>query len=256
MAQQLGIRKIALLTVFLAMAAAADSRAACIDLGPDGRKDLDLSGTLSRPVFPGSPGFTDVAQGDEPDPAYILTLDNPVCAVGDEFIKPDDRIETVHLVPTDDGAWFDDMNRYIGMHVVVGGREPYGAHTRYHRAPLLMMAVSVKPLETLRGSEAGLAAVQAFYTALAAGDGASATGNVVAEKRQKGPLSAKALQSFYGNLKEPLMLVSVTPVSQGRYRAIYRFKAASTACNGSSLVSVKRVGGIDLISAIRSETGC
>ena len=243
-------------SLFLTSAPVQASSADCVALSKG--QVLRLSGKLSRPIFPGAPEFEDVRNGDEPEPAYILALDEPLCTTGDEFLAASETVTSVHLTPTQDEGWFDEMNGYLGKQVMVTGTDPYGSHTGHHHAPLLMTAIAVAAAREIGSDpEAQATTVRAFYLSLEAGDGAAASQNVIEGKRQKGPFSAEELSSFYGNLTERLKLVSVTPVGPNSFRARYRFKATNfSSCDGSAIVEVDREKGNNLISAIRSETGC
>lgn len=48
-----------------------------------------FEGLLSHHIFPGPPGYEDVRKGEQPEPAYIVTLSQSVCvrADGDEFLE-------------------------------------------------------------------------------------------------------------------------------------------------------------------------
>lgn len=101
----------------------------------------------------------------------------------------------------------------------------------------------------------GEGAVRAFYAALGSGNGAAAASQVVPEKRVKGPFSAGAISRFYGRLPEPLRLTSVTTEGNA-YRVTYRYSAGRSRCNGVAVVRLTNRGGRDLISSIRSLSGC
>jgi hypothetical protein len=111
-----------------------------------------------------------------------------------------------------------------------------------------------RALTELRVSR-GEGAVRAFYAALCAGNGSSAASQIVPEKRSTGPFSAGAISRFYGRLAEPLRLTSVTPEGSA-YRVTYRYSAGRSRCNGVAVVRVSNRGGRDLISSIRSLSGC
>ncbi len=218
---------------------------------------MRLSGELTRPIFPGSPNFEDVTNGDEPEPAYILTLNDPLCTTGDEFLDAGEVLETIHLIPTEDERWFDEMNRFLGQQVTVTGKDFFGAHTGHHHARLLMTATAITKSDIGPEAETQATTVRAFYLALGMGDGQSASQYVRADKRRKGPFSPEALTAFYGKLTEPLKLASVAPIGPNRFRAQYRFKASrSSVCNGSAIVQVGRENGRNLISSIQTVTGC
>ncbi len=112
--------------------------------------------------------------------------------------------------------------------------------------------VSEEPIE--RGS--GEATVRAFYGALRAGDGQSASAQVVPEKRGGGSFSPRAMTRFYGRLPEPIQLTEVTPVAGGAYRVRYRYSAGRSRCNGSAIVRLADRGGRELIRSIQATSGC
>lgn len=99
--------------------------------------------------------------------------------------------------------------------------------------------------------------VEQFYGALESGDGRAASAHVIPEKRTTGPFSASELSSFYGNLKKPLRLISVTETGQHHFRVRYTFETKNgKVCDGVSFVTVKAANGRNLIAKIRAESGC
>ena len=112
------------------------------------------------------------------------------------------------------------------------------------------------PERAPRNAGSGEATVRAFYGALGTGNGAAASSQVIPEKRSGGPYSPGAISRFYGRLPEPLRLSSVTPMAGGTYRVTYRYSAGRSHCNGTAIVRLTNRGGRNLISSIRSQTGC
>jgi hypothetical protein len=226
------------------------AHAACIDISR--QIQLELSGDLTRPTFAGPPDYTDVRQGDTPEPAYILTLHSPICVSGDDFLEDNALIDRIHLIDTD-----NVLHEWLGQSVSVIGTDPFGEHTGHHHAPLLMTVVSAASMAEPADPSVAVTTVEAFYLALEIGDGETAATNIIPEKRSKGPLSADALSDFYGSLKRPLKLVDVTPIGENRFRARYNFETRNgRVCDGSSVVTTKQVGDLNLISGIRSDRGC
>jgi Domain of unknown function (DUF4431) len=124
------------------MGVACAANAACIDVKQSDR--LSFQGTLSHKIFPGPPNFEDVRKGDAREPAYILTLDAPACAVGDDFLNASESFDRIQLLPDDaraDPKLSRTLRRLVGKRVSVQGASAFGAHTGHHHAPLL---VSVK----------------------------------------------------------------------------------------------------------------
>ena len=126
------------------------------------------------------------------------------------------------------------------------------AATRIAKRPL----PNPTPRGAARSTSSGEAAVRGFYGALGSGNGAAASSHVIPEKRSSGAYSPGAMSRFYGRLPQPIRLTSVAPVGDGRYRVTYRYSAGRSHCNGTAVVRLANRGGVDLISSIRSLTGC
>jgi hypothetical protein len=62
------------------------AHAACVDVNHT--NTLTFEGTLTFHIFGGPPYNGGVRLGDTPEPTYILQLDDPICAMGDEFVDP------------------------------------------------------------------------------------------------------------------------------------------------------------------------
>lgn len=225
----------------------------CFDISK-GRPDY-LSGLLIYRIFPGSPNFEDVTNGDTPEPAYILRLDSPICLTGDEFVSDANQVSTVQLSGTP--ATEALLRSLVGKDVGVRLAEPAGATTAHHHAPLLATVVEVS-LSQDTTEEYGTAAttVRAFYYALGQGDGDQAAQYVIPEKRRHGPLSASAITAFYGHLKQPLQLTSIEPQDADKFLARYGFASKSGVCVGRSVVQTVRRGNRNFISSIRALDGC
>ncbi|MGO9174029.1 MAG: hypothetical protein ACLP7P_18985 [Rhodomicrobium sp.] len=102
-----------------------------------------------------------------------------------------------------------------------------------------------------------MTAVQAFYLALAAGNGEEAASFLIPQKRASGPLSANAITNFYFNLEEPLTLIDVVPVRPDEFRVRYTFAArAAQRCDGVAIVKTTQIGSENLIASIKALNGC
>ena len=104
--------------------------------------------------------------------------------------------------------------------------------------------------------EAGEGAVRAFYDALGAGDGTTASAQIIPEKRSSRAFSPEGLSRFYGALPEPIRITEVVPLTRGAYRVSYRYSAGRSRCNGSAVVSLTNRRGRDLIRSIKALNGC
>src|SRR3977135_108948 len=102
-------------------------------------KSLSFDVTLTYRIFAGPPNYEDVRKGDTPEPTYILTLPEPICASGDEFVDPSDKFNQVQIFPGSSDkaarALSRDLRRLVGKRVVVECTSPCGAHTGHHHAP-------------------------------------------------------------------------------------------------------------------------
>jgi outer membrane biosynthesis protein TonB len=99
--------------------------------------------------------------------------------------------------------------------------------------------------------------VQAFYSALSAGDGASAARFVIPAKRGSGPLSAGALTRYYSSFRRPLRLRRVVPVNGDTVRVAYDYVLADgRVCRGQAAVDVVHRDGRSLVSGIRTRGPC
>src|SRR3984893_7226019 len=89
------LRKSALLLVscFSMCAPALSANAACINFKDT--NSLSFEGSLSYRIFAGPPNYEDVRKGDTPEPAYILTLNAPICATGDESLDPQQSYDNI-----------------------------------------------------------------------------------------------------------------------------------------------------------------
>jgi Domain of unknown function (DUF4431) len=127
------------------IAVGAHASAACLDVRQT--QPLVFTGSLSRPVFPGPPNYEDVKKGDKPERAYIIKLDAPICAAGDEFLDSSQSFDTVQLLVDDSAknssALSSRLAQLAGKRVEVTGKSGFGAQTGHHHAPLLMTLVSI-----------------------------------------------------------------------------------------------------------------
>jgi hypothetical protein len=119
--------------------------ASCIELKQV--QPFRFEGVLTRRIFPGPPNYQNVHKGDKPEPAYILRLRKPICAMGDALVDSSKQIDRIQVFPadadTDGQPLWKDLRRLVGRSVTVEGREPFGAHTGHHHAPLLLPITNI-----------------------------------------------------------------------------------------------------------------
>jgi hypothetical protein len=246
--------KTMLATAIIMVVSCSPSLAAeCFDLTK--AEPHELTGVLSYRIFPGPPGYQDVQKGDTPEPGYILTLAENICLTGDDFADPETMFNEVQLVPTEQTTTL--MNAMQDKAVTVTLEGPMAAETGHHHRPLVAWVTSIVA-DKDPTADYGTAAttVRAFYAALAAGNGATAANFVIAEKRKKGPLSAKKLTQSYGHLTQPLKLLDVTPNGQNRYLVHYQFTSRKGVCDGKADVTTVSRAGSNFIKAIKALNGC
>jgi hypothetical protein len=126
--------------ICFAIAVAAPADAACVNLQEP--NSVSFEGTLIRRTFAGPPNYEDVRKGDAREPAYILKLDEPICAAGDEFVDAGSKFDLIQIFPDGTGAAAQglakELRRLAGQRVSVEGKSAFGAHTGHHHAPLVM----------------------------------------------------------------------------------------------------------------------
>ncbi|MGO9174107.1 MAG: DUF4431 domain-containing protein [Rhodomicrobium sp.] len=142
------LRKKFIITLFAwaSIVSGSLAHAACLDVNQTGR--LAFEGTLTFHVFGGPPYNGGVRLGDTPEPTYILKLDGPICATGDEFVDPNTAVEGIQIYPEDaeNRELSRDLRRFAGQRVRVEGKSVFGTHTGHHHAPLLL------PITQIRGA--------------------------------------------------------------------------------------------------------
>ena len=201
------------IVIFCLGASSVDVHAACVDVRQTGK--LTFEGTLTYQMFAGPPNFEDVRRGDAPEPSYVLELDDPIYATGDDSLDGNEKIDRIQVFPEfdspADGELSKDLRRLVGKRVLVEGKSAFGRSTVHHHAPLLLPISRVtagwNPTEAY-GTV--MTTVEGFYLALGAGNGDEGAKFVIPRKRAVGPPSAIAITSFYGDLVEPLRLLSLS----------------------------------------------
>ncbi len=245
--------------LFMATWFADPANAACVDVqNPD---QLSFAGTLTYGIFPGPPNFTDVRDGDAPEPRYILKLDAPICAIGSEFLDGNKAFDEIQLLPGDSPSSKElssALRRLIGQHVSVEGKSAFGANTSHHHAPLLLpiTSVSVAASVTVPAGTA-MTTVQGFYLALRAGDGDEAAKFIVPSKRSSAPFSPTAITNFYSSLTEPITVLGISATQPNEYRVRYTFvPPGKPRCNATSVVRTVRIDGKNLIELVQALNQC
>ena len=223
------------------------------------RTDITLSGTLNFKMFPGAPNFDDIRSGDQPEPTYILKLDDSLCVSGSDMQDgTSELINDVQIYVDDDRVLEESMRRFKGQHIIVTAKDPDVAITGHHHAPLVTRITSILAdgVGVPGMEQSGTTTVKGFYEALEAGDGNEAAKFIVPEESQRGPFSAKALSGFYATLRQPLKLGEIRPIGEGVFEARYSYISEQGKCDGDAVVSTVQRGNIQLIQSIKSKSGC
>jgi hypothetical protein len=137
----------------LLIGAISQASAACIDVRQSA--PLSFKGTLNYRVFPGPPNYEDIKKGDKPEPAYIIKLDSPICATGDEFLDSKETFDRAQILMDDSSpagrTLWQGLRQMDGKRVLVTGKSGFGVQTGHHHAPLLVTLVGI----TQDGAAAG-----------------------------------------------------------------------------------------------------
>ncbi|MRW90649.1 DUF4431 domain-containing protein [Duganella sp. FT80W] len=123
---------VALLLVEASTAFAGDS--SCLKYEPE---TVTIIGKLHRETFPGPPNFESVANGDEAETGFYLSLESPICTVGDGGADqvPFDSVREIQLVLNE--KQYAILRPKLGSIVTLQGNI-FSAFTGHHHADVLM----------------------------------------------------------------------------------------------------------------------
>ena len=123
----------------LLLSLTTQAMASCLGFEPE---QAQLSGVVESMVFPGSPNFESIANGDEPEKTLILRLDEGICVqgvpgtdFGSEIIND---VKSVDLLVDN----YNDCVKYAGSRVTVKGTLA-PATTGHHHADVIMTVNSM-----------------------------------------------------------------------------------------------------------------
>jgi hypothetical protein len=119
------------------------SAQSCLSYETDGVK---LTGKIKRMTFPGPPNFESVKKGDQPEVAWILRLDKPICVKADqsnEFDEAENNVTDIQLALAQgaEAKWRAFVRNRVP--VVVTGKL-FHAHTGHHHTAVLMEVADIK----------------------------------------------------------------------------------------------------------------
>lgn len=98
--------------------------------------------------------------------------------------------------------------------------------------------------------------IRAFYQALYYGRGDIAQQFIIPTKRNQGAYGINGMNTYYTNMKSPILLQKLTKISSNQYKAIYNYTITKTPCNGSAIVNIKQIKGRWFIENIKAIGGC
>ncbi len=138
-------KRLLLLTASYTMVVGSPASAECLDVRQS--EPLSFKGTLNYRVFPGPPNYEDIKKGDKREPAYIVKLEEPICATGDEFLDSKQSFDRVQLLMDNSSSagrtLWQSLRQMDGKRVLVTGKSGFGAQSGHHHAPLLMTLVRI-----------------------------------------------------------------------------------------------------------------
>ena len=107
---------------------------ACLKYEPE---TVVVTGTLHRETFPGRPNYESVANGDEAETGFYLSLDSPICTVGGNGADrvPFDSVREIQLVLNE--KQYAALRPRLGKKIDARGKL-FSAHTGHHHAQVLM----------------------------------------------------------------------------------------------------------------------
>lgn len=209
------------------ISATTAARAACFDVSKS--EPHRLTGVLSERAGGGL--------------GYILQLAEPICLTGDPSVDPRTPISEIQVFATEKTR--DSFRALVNAKVAID------LSPTTPGKPFTLRVANVAAAR----DDAGAAAVSGFYRALGRGAGDEAANFIVPESR-RGPLSAEAMNRFYGDLVSPLQLLSIEPQGAGAFAVRYAFRSSGGQCNGRAIIKTVSRDGVDLISNIRALDGC
>ncbi|RFP14564.1 MULTISPECIES: DUF4431 domain-containing protein [unclassified Duganella] len=121
-----------LLAVQAAPACAAPVQ--CLKYGVD---TTVVAGKLHRATFPGRPNYESVADGDEPETGYYLSLDPAICTVSGAGSNETDFASVREIQLVLNAAQYAELKPRLGTVVRLRGKL-FSAFTGHHHADVLL----------------------------------------------------------------------------------------------------------------------
>ena len=97
-----------------------------------------LTGKLHRATFPGRPNYESIADGDEPETGFYLTLAAPVCTNGNELSQGFDAVTEIQLILNQ--QQYAALRPQLGSVVQLKGKISAAVSGHHHAHVLLELA--------------------------------------------------------------------------------------------------------------------
>lgn len=134
-------RLIGLLVALVIVVPQQQARVTCLPYEPD---TVRISGTLTRRMFYGPPGFGEDPKHDQKEVGFYLEPAAPLCTVASQDNEAKDRVRLVQLVL--DSAGYARLRPRLGRSVTLRGTL-FAAITGHHHTPILLIVVKPARVE-------------------------------------------------------------------------------------------------------------
>jgi len=94
-----------------------------------------LTGKLHRATFPGRPNYENIADGDEPETGFYLTLAAPICTNGDSWSQGFSAVTEIQLILNQ--PQYDELRPKLGSVVQLKGKISAAISGHHHASVLL-----------------------------------------------------------------------------------------------------------------------
>ena len=105
---------------------------------------VNLSGTIKRVTFPGSPNYESIEKSDRPETYWILVLERPACVSADPkepMNVAEARVVEVQLILRD----YAKFEHLLGSRVMAKGKLMH-KFTGHHHTLVLVQAIEVRKI--------------------------------------------------------------------------------------------------------------
>ena len=100
--------------------------------------------------------------------------------------------------------------------------------------------------------EKSIGVVTRFYGALSRADGDTAAALVIPAKRGIGPFNEKRIATYFGNMKEPLVVNGIREIGMNKFEVNYTYRITNSQCKGVSIVETEDFLGNNFIKRIKA----